>query len=196
MGLDPSTYASDIRTGLPGSVPENFTDPQVIAAVKMFISGANALVRAIEQYAGATKKEATQWSFLTPNDTILKSNLGRFYVRASENLQFNDFINIWNNAGVANIRKATSFDGATFLPAHGYITQAALSGELTECIVGQGLLAVTNLLPGQNIYLSSTSGLAALTPDTNVGHLAQYLGVGISLGLAYIDITLGQYIEN
>lgn len=198
MSQPSSTYNSLIQLGLPASVPDNLTNPEIVSAYKILSSGILNLLRAFEQYGGVTAKDVTEWDYLSPDDTILVSNLYRLYVKASENLNYYDFVNFHNVAGVLNVRKATSYDGAAPRRAHGFcnIAGGVLSGNKTEVIVKTGIIPITGILPGQEIYLSTTAGVASLTPDTTAGHLEQHLGTGIASDLAFIDISTGTFIQH
>jgi hypothetical protein len=190
--------SSNINLGLPAQVPENFTQPEVIAAVRLLITSINNLLRGVEQYTGITQKDSTLWSLLTPLDTILKYNLGRLYVLAGENLSQYHFINLYDDAGTLKARKATSYDGAAPRKAHGYCNQdgGALNGTFTEVIIGQGIVQINGVNPGQDIYLSTSAGLASVTPDTTAGHLEQHLGFGVGGTNIVVDIALGPYVKH
>jgi hypothetical protein len=187
---------SSINTGLPATVPEVFQNPEVVAAVRMFINAIQTLQVAIESATGFSQKDASLWPNLTPSDTLLKQNTGRFYVLAGENLAYGAFINIYNDAGIPKARNANSTDHTK--PAHGYcnITDGSSIGNYTEVILSQGLLKVSGLNAGDKIFLSPSAGMATLTPDTAAGHLEQFLGYGLGNELAFIDIASGSYIEH
>lgn len=189
-----------INISLPAQVPENFTQPEVVQAVRMFIGALTALIQGIEQFTGITQKDTTQWSVLSPNDTLLKANLGRLYIMAGENMNYFHFANIYNDTGVAKARKATSFDVGDAAPrkCHGYCNQAggAIAGTMTEIIVGQGIMPITGVVAGADLWLSPSSGLAQLTPDTTATHLEQHLGFGVGTDIAYVDIALGTYAQH
>lgn len=188
---------SIVNLNVPAIAPDGFTDPQVRAAVELFLTGLNNFLRNFEQYTGATQKDVTLWQSLVPSDTLIKHQMGRLYGVAGENLIAGDFINLVNNAGVLNFRKANGTAG-TIRPAHGYCstTGGIAIGATGEVIVAQGILAVSGILPGQAIYLSTIAGLATVTPLTGAGQLEQFIGIGVANNLAYIDITLGQYIQH
>ncbi|SRR6266571_4212373 len=190
----PTNFNSLINLGLPAQAPDFIKNPEVRAAVEMSILSINALLRAIEQYGGITQKDITLWSSLHPNDTLLRHQQGRFYLPAFEALAFGAFINLFSDAGICKARNSSSIAK----PAHGYcnVTGGSLAGAFTEVILAQGILAVTGILPGQALYLANTAGLSSTVPDTAVGRIEQFLGIGVAPGIAYIDITLGQYIQH
>lgn len=184
---------SQINLGLPGEAPEVFTHPQVRAAVDLSIQGLNNLLRAFEQYGGITQKPESDWGSTPPQDTILRQNAGRFYLPASEALPFGALINIHNSGG-AKAQLASSVGKA----AHGYcnVQGGVAAGEDCEVILGMGLVGIGGIVPGQNLYLSATPGVPSLVPDTGGGRIEQFVGIGIGTDLAYIQITLGQYIQH
>lgn len=184
---------SQINLGLPSEAPEIFTQPQVKASVDLFINGLNNLLRAFEQFGGITQKPEEDWSTITPQDTLLRQNSGRFYLQASEALPFGSLINIHDSGGVR--ARLASSDGK---PAHGYcnVQGGVDAGEDCEVILGMGLVGIGGITPGQNLYLSASPGLAALSPDLGAGRIEQFVGLAIGNDLAYIQITLGQYIQH
>lgn len=188
---------SVVNLNVPATAPDGFKNPEVRAAVELFLNGLNNLLREFETYTGATQKDVTLWSSLKPTDTLIRHQAGRLYVIAGENLSVGDFINLYNDGGVLKVRKSNGTAG-TIRPAHGYCSTSGgiLTGNIGEVILAQGELAVTGLLPGQPIYLSTVAGLATVTPLTGVGQLEQFLGIGVATNLAYINIAMGQYIQH
>lgn len=196
MAESPSTYSSNIQIGLPGSTPENLIDPQVVTTYRILSGAILNLLRALEQYGGVTQKEETQWSFLTGVDTILLSNLTRFYTIAGEDIDRYQFVNIYDDGGVSKVRLATSYDGAAPLQAHGFANSGALTGERLEVMLQFGVVPVSGIVSGDELYLSNTPGAVSNTPDTIAGHLEQHIGVGIANDLAFISITMGSFIQH
>lgn len=187
---------SVINLSLPVAPPEIFTNPQVVAAVKMYINGTNTLLRAIEQYLGVTQKDIALWQYLQPADTLLAHQLNRLYVVAGEALSFGSFVNLYNDAGTLKARKGNS---TTYLkPAGGFcsVVGGAALGDVTEVILGAGILPIIGIAPSQSIYLSTTGGVASVTPDTAAGHLEQFLGFGIETDVAYVCISQGVWIKH
>lgn len=191
---DQVTINSSINLGLPDKAPDDIKNPEVRAVYEFAINSINNLLRSIEQFTGITTKDITQWPQLRPPDTLLKQNLGRYYVRASENLAFGNFVNIHNNAGECNVQKANSIAK----PAHGYcnIPNGAIAGQITEIILAQGILVILGLNAGDKIYLSNIPGVAGIAPDVAAGRIEQFLGLAVAPGIAYIDIAMGQYIQH
>lgn len=192
-----SQINSVVNLNTPATVPDAFQDPEVRSAVELFINTMNNLLRSIEQYTGITQKDITLWNSLLPSDTLLRHQAGRLYVVASETINNGHFINLHNNAGVLNVRKAQGTAGAV-RPAHGFCSTngGLIAGQRGEVILSQGLLAISGVLPGQAVYLSTVAGTAQSTPLTGAGQLEQYLGVGVATDLVYIDIATGPYIQH
>lgn len=93
---------------------------------------------------------------------------------ASEALAAGDFVNIWNNAGVANIRKA---DGSTSgKEAHGFVL-AAVSSSASGTVYFEGTnTAVTGRTPGVQFLSATTPGSTQATAPTGAGQTVQRLG--------------------
>lgn len=194
MPQNPNVLNSQIDLGIPDTPPDGIKNPEVKGVYEFVINSINNLVRSIEQFGGITTKDITQWPQLVPTDTLLRHQAGRLYVVASENIAFGAFINLHNNAGVLNVRNSDSLGK----PAHGYcnIPNGVVAGARTEVILSQGILPIGGLLPGQAIFLSHVLGVAATVPDIAAGRIEQFLGIGVAPGIAYIDISLGQYVQH
>ncbi len=194
MAQNPNVLNSQINLALPDTPPDGIRSPEVKAVYDFVINSLNNLLRGIEQFVGITTKDITQWPQLKPTDTLLRFQEGRLYVIASENIAQYAFVNLFSNGGVLNVRNSDSLGK----PAHGYcnILNGVLAGARTEVILSQGIMPVAALLPGQAIYLSHVLGAPSIVPDVAAGRTEQFLGIGVAPGIAYIDISLGQYIQH
>lgn len=192
-----SVINSGVNLFIPASAPDSFQNPEVKALAEMMVTGFNNFLRSFEQYTGATQKDMTLWNSYVPSDTIITHQSRRLYAVASEAISFGDFINLHNAAGILNVRKSNGAAGLV-KPAHGFCSTSGgvALGEVGEFILHSGLLAVTGLNPGQAIYQSSTPGLATTTPLVAAGTLEQFLGIGVQTNLAFVCITMGQYIQH
>lgn len=98
-------------------------------------------------------------------------------VPTSENLSAGDFVNIWSNAGNANVRKADA--SALGKEAHGFVLNSFVH-PATAIVYFEGTnTSVTGLTPGRQ-FLSTTAGLASNTAPTAAGHVVQKIGVATS----------------
>jgi hypothetical protein len=195
MAITPAN--SIINLGLPNASPDNFTDPQVKAAVELFLTALNNLLVEIERYTGITQRDVSLWNSLLPTDTLLRQNLGRLYVIAFENLIFGDLINIFNDAGTLKARKANAANGLV-KPARGFCSTTAgiLTGSKGEVILSQGLATITGVARGDTLFLSTSAGQASITASTGAGQLEQFIGIGVDTNVAYIDISMGAYLQH
>lgn len=97
---------------------------------------------------------------------------------ASEALSDGDFVNVWNNAGTPNVRKA---DGSTTgKEAHGYVL-AAVASAGTALVYFEGANTHLSGLTAGPRYLSTTvPGGTQSTAPTGAGQIVQQLGVAFS----------------
>lgn len=96
---------------------------------------------------------------------------------ASEALSAGDFVNVFNDAGTAKVRKA---DNSTNKPANGFVLSAASAGAAVEVYFsGEINNQLSGLSVGADYYLS-TAGAVTTTPPTAAGSIVQYLGKAIS----------------
>jgi hypothetical protein len=95
-------------------------------------------------------------------------------ILASENLAAGDLVNVYNNSGTANIRKADASTTGKF--AHGFVLAAVTSGNNGTVYFEGTNTQVTSLTPGRQ-YLSTTPGLATSTAPSSSGNVVQVVGV-------------------
>jgi len=183
---DTNLISSEINTGIPSTIPDNFKHPEVRAAVEMFMQAVYVLHQSLEQHVGITQKKRDLWDLISPDDTILRHYQGRLYVTAGENLSFGHFVNLYKDAGILKARKADSTNGR---PANGYcnVSGGTLAGARTEVILSFGVMPLTGVTPGDIVYLG-TAGQGSLAPNTTVGKINQVLGFGVDTNLMYVYI--------
>ena len=111
--------------------------------------------------------------------TFMPSGIGAdtSTIVASEILVAGDLVNIWNNAAVANVRKADA--NVAGKEAHGFVLAgfAALAG---ATVYFEGTNSqVTGLTPGP-LFLSTTPGIAVATAPSAAGNTVQRVGFATS----------------
>lgn len=94
---------------------------------------------------------------------------------ASEALSAGDFINVYDNAGTINVRKADATTNGK--PAHGFVLAAVISsGTATVYSISNTNTQLTSLTIGVDYYLSTTPGGVTTTPPSTAGNVVQFLG--------------------
>lgn len=108
-------------------------------------------------------------------------------IGSSENLVAGDFVNIWNEAGTAKVRKA---DAATAgKEAHGFVLAAVTSpAAATVYFEGQNT-QVSGQTPGVVFLSATTPGVATATAPSGSGNIIQT--VGIATSATSINFELG-----
>lgn len=99
-------------------------------------------------------------------------------VTASENLAAGDVVNIYNNAGTPNVRKADAT--TTGKEATGYVLSAVTSSNAAEVRMNGVISGLSSLTTGTIYYLSTTAGGITSTPPTGSGNVLQEIGAAIS----------------
>lgn len=98
-------------------------------------------------------------------------------VLASEALAAGDLVNIWNNAGTANVRKA---DGSTTgKEAMGFVLSSVASGANATVYFEGTNTQCTGLTPGRQ-YLGTTAGKSTSTAPSATGQAQQLVGIAVS----------------
>jgi hypothetical protein len=99
-------------------------------------------------------------------------------VVASEALAAGDYVNLWDNAGVLNARKADAT--AVGKEAHGFVLAAVLStGNATVYFDGSNT-QVAGMTVGADIFLHTTAGAGTATCPSTGGNIAQKIGKALS----------------
>lgn len=94
---------------------------------------------------------------------------------SSENLTAGDFVNLYNNAGTINVRKADATTSAK--PAHGFVLAGVTSpANATVFILGKTNTSRTGMTVGADQFLNTTAGGVTATPPSTAGNIVQYLG--------------------
>jgi hypothetical protein len=116
---------------------------------------------------------------------------------ASESLSAGDFVNIYNNTGVVNCRKALAADNTK--PAHGFVL-SAVSALATATVYVHGInsavpigaFVVAN--EGSKAFLSpTTAGAATMTIPATTGQVAQILGSVDYVGASVVSINFSEH---
>lgn len=115
----------------------------------------------------------------TLDSTMLPPGIGAdtLSVLASEALAAGALVNIYNNAGTANVRNANAT--ASGKEAHGFVLAAVSSGAQATVYFNGINNQLTGLTPGVQ-YLSTTAGASTATPPSASGNVVQRLGVATS----------------
>lgn len=97
---------------------------------------------------------------------------------ASEILAAGDLVNVWNNAGTSNARKA---DASTIgKEAHGFVL-AGFAAAATATVYFEGTnTQVTSLTPGVQYLSGTTPGKSSTTPASGTGKIVQVVGLATS----------------
>ena len=96
---------------------------------------------------------------------------------ASENLSAGDFVNIWNDAGTAKVRKADATTAGK--EAHGFVLSAFSSAANATVYFEGSNTAVSGRTPGVQ-FLSTTAGSTSTTAPSASGNVVQRLGFATS----------------
>lgn len=97
-------------------------------------------------------------------------------ITASEALSAGDYVNVYNNSGTPNCRKADASNGRE---AHGFVLSSVSSSASATVYFAGRNTGVTSRTPGAHQYLS-TSGAGSETADTTSGHISQKIGEAVT----------------
>ena len=107
-------------------------------------------------------------------------------IAASEALAAGDLVNIYNNASVANCRKA---DGSTSgKEAHGFVLAAVASGGTATVYFEGTNTQCSGLTPGAQFLSSVAAGKSLSTAPTGTGKVVQRVGFAVSATALNIQV--------
>ena len=98
-------------------------------------------------------------------------------VTASEALAAGDWVNIWNDASTAKVRKADATTAGK--EVHGFVLSAVTSGNPTTVYFEGTNTQVTGQTPGP-VFLQTTAGRGGTTIPSASGNVVQQIGVAVS----------------
>jgi len=113
------------------------------------------------------------------DNTMMPTGIGAetSAIEAFGALAAGDFVNVFNDGGVAKVRKADASSGVS--PANGFVLAAYLTGETATVYWGGLNNQVTGLTPGIH-YLSTTPGASNHVAPSSTGNIVQRLGFAVS----------------
>jgi hypothetical protein len=123
------------------------------------------------------------------DQTLMPVGLGPDVAKleADENLAAGDFVNVFNDAGTAKVRKADASTAGK--QAHGYVLDSATSGNLATVFFEGHNTSVTGATPG-TVFLGTTAGSFQATAPSGSGQIVQRLGVAIAADDINFERTL------
>lgn len=98
---------------------------------------------------------------------------------SSENLVAGNFVNLYDNAGTINVRKADATTNGK--PAHGFVKANVTSpANATVYLLSNINDAVSGLTVGLDYWLHTTPGALTNTPPSASGNISQHIGIAKS----------------
>lgn len=116
-------------------------------------------------------------------------------IEASESLTAGDYVNIWNDGGIAKVRKADASAASAAEIAHGFVKDNVSSAANATVYFEGSNDDLSALTPGTTYALSHSSpgGVVALaSATTTAGHSLQVVGVAVNA--TTINTELGKPI--
>lgn len=98
-------------------------------------------------------------------------------ITASETLAAGNWVNVWNDASTAKVRKADATTAGK--EVHGFVLSAVTSGNPATVYFEGTNTQVTGQTPGP-VYLQTTAGAGGTTIPSASGNVVQQVGVALS----------------
>ena len=97
-------------------------------------------------------------------------------ISASETLAAGDWVNVWNDASTAKVRKADATTAGK--EVHGFVLSAVTSGNPATVYFEGTNTQVTGQTPGP-VFLQTTAGAGGTTIPSASGNVVQQVGVAV-----------------
>lgn len=112
--------------------------------------------------------------------TVMPTGIGAdtAVITASEALAAGDLVNIWNNAGTANVRKADASTAGK--EAHGFVMSAFASSAAATVYFEGSNTQQTGMTPGVQFLSDTTPGKTKATAPTGAGKVVQRVGFAVN----------------
>lgn len=98
-------------------------------------------------------------------------------ITASETLAAGNWVNVWNDASTAKVRKADATTAGK--EVHGFVLSAVTSSNPATVYFEGTNTQVTGQTPGP-VYLQTTAGAGGITIPSAAGNVVQQVGVAVS----------------
>lgn len=161
------------------------------------LSGGRLVEELVESVAEATGAPDADKLVRTGSDgkidaSMMPPGLGAdvMTIVASENLTGGDFVNVWDDAGTAKVRKADAT--ASGKEIDGFVLDAVNSGQNASVYFEGRNTALSGLTIGARYYLSASApGTITTTPPTGTGKVVQFVGRASSATSLAFEATDG-----
>jgi hypothetical protein len=188
------TNNSKVITGLP-QFPEGWPKELSGAAFSVY-SAIHNLETLLSKYAGVDPQPSQYWSQLALTDTIYDGNLGRWYVKANENLAYGALVSPFLVGAELQVRNANATDNTRWACGICNVPTGVLAGDYLEVIGLRGLVqGVGGLTKGTRYFLSTVNGLVTNAEPVAAGNIGQVVGFALAADRLWMDINL-QFIQH
>lgn len=112
--------------------------------------------------------------------TMMPTGIGAntLSVVTSENLSAGNLVNVWDNSGTLNARKADAT--AAGKRAHGFVLASTTSGQNATVYFDGTITGLSGLTLGATYFLNTTAGAMTTTAPSTTGNVVQEVGVATS----------------
>ena len=167
-------------------------DPLVYAELLRLRSSLRLLQSALYTYTGALSTETAYRNQTAPTSSIRVQNISRIYAEATEIIAYGAAVNIYNSAGL-KCRNANATAAGKLCRTFCNNSAGAVSGDFVELII-LGVLPIVGAIPGQDYYMSITSGIISATPPAVAGNVVQRIGFGLDANSIWFNPSLEWYV--
>jgi len=188
------SYYSSVNFLIPQSPPADLSTELQSALSQIYLC-LQQVIQCFVNNCGISSQSPSQWSSFAGNgNTILRSNLGRFYVTAAERIAYGAAINIFALNGTTYVRNANATDNTKSCMGFCDTAGGIVANSVGEVIIGSGLVSLSGLTVGTSYYLATVGGYITSGRPSSSGNIEQYVGFAISQTQLYFNV--GGYVQH
>lgn len=191
-----TSYSAPINFAIAATPPVVNNINDVNGVVTNVYQTIQQIILMFQNNCGTAQQPSNQWPILEGQpSTILRQNLGRLYVTATEAIQFGAMISITSSGGNLAVRNANATDNTKLCDGFCSTSGGIKINQVGEVILGAGLASISGLTPGTRYFLSVSKGQVSATPASGTGSVSQYCGVALSSTQMYCSPS-SSFVQN
>jgi hypothetical protein len=167
-------------------------DPAAYAEFLRMHGALKTLQGALDFYTGALSTEVTYRNQTAPTSSIRVQSISRIYAEATEIITYGAIVNIYD-AGGLKCRNANATAVGKLCRAYCNDSAGVGIGDFAELVL-LGMLPIVGAIPGQDYYMSITSGIISATPPGVAGNVVQRIGFGLDANSIWFNPSLEWYV--
>lgn len=170
---------SKIITGLP-QLPGDGVPRELYTEFQLLYNAIKALQNALSLFAGVDPQPQDVWSQLPLDTTMYEGNLARWYIEATEPINFGQAVSPIISGGQLKVRLANATDNTKWCAGFSNTLGTTPTGSFLEVLPRGYITGISGMNAGQRYFLSTTSGVITNVAPVAAGNIEQVVGFAMS----------------